>query len=302
LQVKISDKITLMLTEQGFTYSNLLHINDDVQAVIETGMDGDGLQGLDPLGIDLIINSHHHLDHRRGNGLFPRAQVMIHGLETEALRDENAYVLQNSLDMWDELMPDTDRWSAFREIGFSEFGPGNKPFDPDRSIATIAEGQIIDFGTVKAQVLHTPGHSAGHCCFFFPEEEFLFSSDICLTKAGPWYGEHLADPAQMMRSIDRLIELDPPRLVSSHTRELVENPVPALREFRQRIEKRGERVYKYLVQNPSDLHVLSEQNLIYRAHPTLLVVFWEKLMLLKHIEQLKEEGLVRQLDSVYYGV
>lgn len=291
-----------MLTEQGFTYSNWLYINDDVQAVIETGMDSDGLQELDPSGIDLIINSHHHLDHRRGNRLFPQAQVMIHGLETEALRDENAYISLNSLDMWNELMPGVDRWDAFREIGFSEFGPDNKPFDPVSSIAPIAEGQVIDFGTVKAQVLHTPGHSAGHCCFYFPEEEFLFSSDICLTKAGPWYGEQLADPGQMMRSIDRLIELNPPRLVSNHTRELVVNPVPALREFRQRIEKRGERVYRYLERNPSALHALAEQNLIYRAHPTLMVEFWEKLMLLKHIEQLEAEGLVRQSDGVYYGI
>ncbi len=34
-----------MLTGQGFTYSNWLYIDDDVQAVIETGFDEYGLQG-----------------------------------------------------------------------------------------------------------------------------------------------------------------------------------------------------------------------------------------------------------------
>jgi hypothetical protein len=55
MQVKISDKITLVLSEQGFTYCNWLYINDDVKAVFETGMDKDGLEGLNPETIDLAI-------------------------------------------------------------------------------------------------------------------------------------------------------------------------------------------------------------------------------------------------------
>ncbi len=166
----------------------------------------------------------------------------------------------------------------------------------------ITDGQILDFGTVKAEVVHTPGHSAGHCCFWFPEEEFLFSSDICFTKAGPWYGEHLASPSEMMRSIDRIIDLSPPRVVSSHIHEVLEAPVPQLQEFKQRIEKREERIYKYLSQQPSDIHKLAEANLIYRAHPTNYVVFWEKLMLLKHLDSLEKQSRVTQSAGIFYGI
>ena len=60
MQIKISDKITLVLTEQGFTYSNWLYINDEVQTVIETGMDEDGLQGFDPTPIDAMACASHH--------------------------------------------------------------------------------------------------------------------------------------------------------------------------------------------------------------------------------------------------
>lgn len=302
MQIKISDKITLMLTEQGFTYSNWLYINDDVKAVIETGMDENGLKGLDPEKIDLIINSHHHLDHTRGNNLFPRAQVMIHELEADILKSEDLFINYNSLDLWDELMPNVDVWGAFEEVGFNGYNRTYKPFDCTRDVKAMKDGQVLNFGSVKAQVLHLPGHSVGHCGFWFPEEDFLFSSDICLTKAGPWYGEHLADPIEMMRSIDKIIELSPSRIVSSHIHEVVDNPVPRLQEFKQRIEKREERIYKYLVQHPSDVHSLAAANLIYRAHPTDYVVFWEKLMLLKHIERLEEQGLVKLADGVYFGV
>ncbi|MBP8640346.1 MAG: MBL fold metallo-hydrolase [Oscillospiraceae bacterium] len=302
MQINISDKITLMLTEQGFTYSNWLYIDDDVQAVIETGMDESGFQGLKPEGIDLIINSHHHLDHTRGNDLFPRAQIMIHELEAAVLKSDDLFIQYNSLDMWDELMPGSDVWEAFEEVGFNGYNRSYKPFDTTRKVTSIKDGQILDFGSVTAAVMHLPGHSVGHCCFWFPEEEFLFSSDICLTKAGPWYGEHLADPAEMVRSIDRIIELAPPRIVSSHIHELVENPLPRLVEFKQRIEKREERIYQYLLQRPSDIHALAAANLVYRAHPTNYVVFWEKLMLLKHLERLEALGLVRKAEGVYFGL
>lgn len=302
MQIKISDKITLLLTEQGFTYSNCLYINDDVQAVIETGLDEYGLQGLDPNSIDLIVNSHHHIDHIRGNMLFPRADIMIHELEAPILKDEALSFYTNSMDLWDELMPNVDLDESYEEIGIGRDKRANAPFDKTRNVRPITDGLLLDFGTVKAEVLHTPGHSAGHCCFWFPEEEFLFSSDICLTKAGPWYGEHLASPSEMMRSIDRIIDLAPPRVASSHIHEVLDDPIPCLLEFKQRIEKREERIYRHLLQQPSDIHNLAGANLIYRAHPSNYVVFWEKLMLLKHLESLEKQNRVKQSDGVYFGI
>ncbi|NCB74057.1 MAG: MBL fold metallo-hydrolase [Clostridia bacterium] len=302
LRIKISDKINLELTEQGFTYSNWIYIDDEVQSIIETGMDEDGLQGLECSKIDLVINSHHHLDHTRGNNLFPRAKIMIHELEADILRSDDLFISYNSLDLWDELMPGADVWEAFEEVGFNGCNRSFKPFDITRTVEPFADGQILDFGTVKAQVLHMPGHSVGHCCFWFPEEELFFSSDICLTKVGPWYGEHLADPDEMIRSIDRIIDLKPRRVVSSHIHEVIEDPTACLLEFKGRIVKREERVYNYLREHPSDIHALAAENLIYRAHPTNYVVFWEKLMLLKHIERLEKQGLVKQSDGTYFGV
>lgn len=302
MQVKISDKLTLKLTEQGFTYSNWLYINDDVRAVLETGLDETALQGVDPKKIDIVINSHHHVDHIRGNGLFSNAQIMIHELETEIIKDEEKARISNSIDLWDELMPGLDYKTANQEINLALTPGCPTPYDSSRTVLPLKDGQVLDFGTVKAEVLHTPGHSAGHCCFFFPEEELLFSSDICLTKVGPWYGEHLSDPGQMMRSIDRIIALKPSRVVSSHIHEIVDDPIPCLYEFKQRIEKREERIYRYIVHSPSDIHSLADAKLIYRAHPSNYVVFWEKLMLLKHLERLEEQGRVKLSDGVYYGV
>ncbi len=293
MYIDISDNLSVMFTEQGFTYCNCLHIHDDVKALVEAGFDKKGIQGVDAESIEVVINSHHHMDHCRGNCLLPRAEAMIHSSELEIMTSPDKYFEANSLDLWDSLMPDVDVTDAYEEIGFGRVKQGYQPFDYTKKVSPIYEGQILDFGHTTAEVWHTPGHSAGHCCFWFPKEELLFCSDICLTKAGPWYGEHMASQSQLKQSIDRLIDFNPPRMISSHVGEVITDVQPRLLEYKSRIDKREERIYRSLRDKAANIHQLAEQNLIYRIHPTAYVLFWEKLMLQKHLSSLMQQGLVK---------
>jgi hydroxyacylglutathione hydrolase len=45
---------------------------------------------------------------------------------------------------------------------------------PDR---LIEEGDCYKIGSLNFQIIHTPGHSPGGVCFYFPEEHILFSGD-----------------------------------------------------------------------------------------------------------------------------
>lgn len=47
---------------------------------------------------------------------------------------------------------------------------------PDR-FETLEHGQILDIAGVSLQVRHTPGHTPGHCCFYWEAEGSLFSGD-----------------------------------------------------------------------------------------------------------------------------
>lgn len=301
MKIKLSDNISLMLTEQGFTYSNWLLIEDDVRAVVETGLDKDGLLGVDPGSISLILNSHYHIDHTRGNNLFSNAQVAIYESEIAPILSREEYLNRNSVDEWEKLMPGSGLVSDYRTMVFPDFG-GNVPLDSGKPVLALHDGQIIDFGRTKAVVLLTPGHTAGHCCFYFPDEDFIFCSDICLTRAGPWYGEHLADPAAMMRSIDRLLEIKPKRIVSAHIHGLIDDPAACLTEFKSRIPMREEKVWKHVKDCPCSLNELAAANIIYRRHPTIFEEFWEKLMLNKHLGRLIEQGLVQQDGEIFVGV
>ena len=66
----------------------------------------------------------------------------------------------------------------------------------------VTAGQMLRLAGFKIKVLHTPGHTAGSCCYYLPEEKILVSGDTLLTKADtPEYvqGEIIAyKPARVM--------------------------------------------------------------------------------------------------------
>lgn len=293
---KITDHLHFLISESGFTYCNCIVVEDDIRAILDTGADKKSIDSIHPEHIDMVLNTHHHYDHTRGNQHFEKSRLYIHALDYAPLTSREDYMHYNSIDIWEALMPNYDYYEASVLMGIEEA-------DLERNMRAdqvLNNDQIIDFGHTQMEVIHTPGHSAGHCSFWFPNEEFLFTGDICLTQAGPWYGEVYANPDDMIKSIDRLIELNPPRMTSCHINEICYDCRQRLTEFRDRIHKREERIYKSLKIQPVDLHQLAEQKLIYRMHPTPFVLFWEKCMLLKHLHSLQQKGLIETVEKGMY--
>ena len=59
-------------------------------------------------------------------------------------------------------------------------GPGVGDVDGEvvtTDFASLADGQRLDLAGVSLDVLHTPGHTPGHCCFYVADEGVLFSGD-----------------------------------------------------------------------------------------------------------------------------
>ena len=51
------------------------------------------------------------------------------------------------------------------------------PQPPDAD-EMIVEGDVIEVGALKLEVLFTPGHAPGHVCFYLRDEDVLFSGDL----------------------------------------------------------------------------------------------------------------------------
>ena len=108
MPLKLNDRLSLVISEKGFTYCNCLFIDDDVRTIIDTGANRNSLEEIKPDSTDLVLYTHHHIDHVRGNRYFARAQKYIHELDYPALENLENIIHYNCVDRWTDLMPGYD--------------------------------------------------------------------------------------------------------------------------------------------------------------------------------------------------
>ena len=110
------------------------------------------LIGKHQLKVKQIVITHAHIDHV-GGAMKLRALT-----GAPILLNQNDYALLKMLDV-------QAAW-----LGMAS--PGDVRID-----ASLAQDQEIEAGNVKANVLHTPGHTAGSVCLYFPAENLLIAGD-----------------------------------------------------------------------------------------------------------------------------
>jgi len=104
------------------------------------------------LQVKQIIITHAHIDHVGG------AMKLRAATGAPILLNQNDYALLKMLDVqaaWIGVAP-----------------PGK--VDIDRSVTA---GEIVAAGSHTAQILHTPGHTEGSICLYFPAEKKLIAGD-----------------------------------------------------------------------------------------------------------------------------
>ncbi len=201
----------------GLTSAYLVHGKEP--ALVETGPTN-ALStveaGLTELGIgaeDLahIVVTHVHLDHAGGAGAyarrFPKATVWAHELGVRHL-----------------VEPEKLEASALRVFGEDHmqrvFGPV-EPVGGDR-VKAAGDGQVVSLGDRTLRILHAPGHAKHHMFIIDEQTGALFSGDglgVRLADLGvfrPATPPADYDLEAAIRNIERVRELDPPKVLFSH--------------------------------------------------------------------------------------
>lgn len=79
----------------------------------------------------------------------------------------------------------------------------------------LRTGDRIDLGNRTLTVIHTPGHSPGHCCFYEPDRKYVYTGDLiyhgCLDAFYP-----TTDPLLFHQSVQKIRTLDFDRLLPGH--------------------------------------------------------------------------------------
>jgi len=148
--------------------------NNGETAVIDCGeYTAEIKKRLENANVKYILLTHGHADHTLGVYYIkqdhPESKVLIHALDEEYLESNRLHASDK------EIIT-----SGIFAVEYPTYTGETHFMAPD---GTVAEGDKLDLGGAEIQVLHTPGHSAGSVCYFFPEEHTLFSGDtlFCLT-------------------------------------------------------------------------------------------------------------------------
>lgn len=92
-----------------------------------------------------------------------------------------------------------------KAFGARIIGPKAEAGDIPGIDETVAEGDVFDFSGHPVEVIETPGHTAGHICYFLPEDKLLFSADTLFVLGCGRLFE--GSPATMWTSLQKLIAL-----------------------------------------------------------------------------------------------
>lgn len=79
----------------------------------------------------------------------------------------------------------------------------------------LHDGERIDIGGRVLEILHTPGHSPGHMCFWEKERGYLFTGD--LVYKGTLFADYPStDPAAYLESLEKISTLPVKRVFPAH--------------------------------------------------------------------------------------
>ena len=277
-------------TDKGrYPYSNSLLVKDETTALIDAGAGEEMMHKLvTSEKIDLLINSHCHEDHIAYDNLF-RSKVCIHKLEAPVLRS-----VKKLIELYCEE-------GSLIEEEMTIFIQNFINFDGIDVDLEFEEGYIFDLGDTQLKVIHTPGHSKGHSCFFDEKEKILFSADIDLTSFGPWYGAIDSDIDDFIVSIKRIRRLKPEIIVSSHKGVIKEDIDAKLDIYLEKIYERDNKILD-LLQRERTLEEITKESIIYGDGKIPEFLRWmyepmERIMIEKHLGRLFKRGDVRRVDD-----
>jgi len=161
----------------------------------------------------------------------------------------------------------------------------------------LTDSESVAAGDSVVSVVHTPGHSPDHLCFWQPESRLLFCGDLA------WKGStvviplsHGGDVSAYLASLDRVIRLAPLEMLPAHG-PVIDRPIELLREYIEHRMMREQQVMAALrdgITNPTQM--------VTRMYPSLAapLVPVAREGVLAHLMKLEREGRARRDGDAWH--
>lgn len=290
--VPINKHLQLIEAPEGgkFPFCYCVVIEDQIRGVIDTGFRATTAEKLRNRGLDVVINSHFHLDHILKNQELGEVEVWCHSQDAPAIRSPRIHMSRYGF--YDDKADDLAQ--CFIDGYRMKDGVVHRELE---------DGIELDFGRTRLRVIHTPGHTPGHCVFYEENTGILISADIDLGPYGPWYQHLCSDIEDLITSIEVCAALNPQMVVSGHQGIITKNISTRFISYKDLILKKNQEIYNSLI-IPHTLDELSQKRMIFGSQSLRnpYFRFYEKQGVLKHLERLIKQGLIRQEYEVYYRI
>jgi len=270
-----------------YPFCNSVLVDDQARAVIDASSDRNKLQAFkDQRTVDFLITSHAHEDHLAFNYLFPESRFCAHPLDAPFFED-----IESLIDCYGDMTEeDKGKWRNFlmQDCHY-------RPRKVDRF---LRDGMVMDLGELSMEIIHTPGHTRGHCAFYFSPGKVMFTADLDLSKAGPYYGDRGSNIDETIRSLERLRTFEVETYLTSHGKGVFDGNPAHLDRYLEIIFSREEKIIDLLRTGAKPPDQVVREGIIY-GKKSVSTSPWdltlsERIMMAKHLDRLLRMSRVRK--------
>jgi glyoxylase-like metal-dependent hydrolase (beta-lactamase superfamily II) len=174
---------------------------------------------------------------------------------------------------------------------------------PNPDAVAFAGGDVFDLGGARVKVIHTPGHTRGHCCFHCEPDDVLYLGDIDLSSFGPYYGDAASNLEDFERSIAIVRDIEARWYATFHHIGVLDGRaafLDRLDRFAAVIADRERRLLDFLAE-PRTLDEVVHHRFVYRPQDAVPYADpVERRSMGMHIERLVREGRVEEIAQGTY--
>ncbi len=293
-----------------FPYCRSIFIDDKIKAIIDPGGGREIYRDLIQKNkIKYVFNTHYHYDHIHYNYLFYRSKIYLNEIEAECfINRENILKRVGIFQVYGQKA--IDEWLYYTQ----KINAPKTPYSPSHNHAwylstcrldgTYSYGEIWYCGNTEFEFIHTPGHSEGFCCIFFPGENLICTGDIDLTPFGPWYGGTDSNIDDFIAYSRKIADLGIKYYATGHEMGTLTSSefVDKLESYLSIINTRDDAIMQVLDKHPMTVTELTALGLIYGGPKFVSdpwVFAWEQVTLLKHLARLEQNGCIFKSDETY---
>jgi glyoxylase-like metal-dependent hydrolase (beta-lactamase superfamily II) len=154
----------------------------------------------------------------------------------------------------------------------------------------------LPFGGGELQVLHTPGHESGHCCFYESGDKVLFSGDNILGTGTAVIHPPDGNMTDYLQSLERLLEFNIDLILPGHG-PLVGKPETKIREYLRHRMMREKQVIDALRNGRNTIGDITQSIYVDVSAGLQRVA---EFSVQAHLEKLIRDGRVKTEDGRYH--